>query len=213
MTKKQLTISLCWTKTHLSNSCTWQYQWERTVPYANHSTAQLIENWNNSQVSYRIHISNSQTQHILMSQNYSFVAERNNTLLKVIITLKTLWWSWPNEKVGYHFWQVILLFWLQQKVVSYTKYKIKKNLWIFLSEALAALEKWQTTPDWKQLMQNIRTEYVQCHVKSISYKKLLIDSLVFCICGAQARNLGGAKGRSPSWIIFMPPWINVLDIF
>jgi len=29
---------------HLLNSCIWQHQWERPVPYANHSTAQLIEN-------------------------------------------------------------------------------------------------------------------------------------------------------------------------
>jgi len=34
-----------------------------------------------------------------------------------IITLKTI----LNEKVGNHFCQVILLFWLQQKVVIYMK--------------------------------------------------------------------------------------------
>jgi len=31
-----------------------------------------------------------------------------------------------NEKVGYQFCQVILLFWLRQKVVPYAKYKIQK---------------------------------------------------------------------------------------
>jgi len=30
------------------------------------------------------------------------------------------------KKLGYHSWQVILLFWLRQKVVPYTKYKISK---------------------------------------------------------------------------------------
>jgi len=44
MIKKQLTISLRWTKTHLLNPCTWQHQWERPVAFANHYTAQLIEN-------------------------------------------------------------------------------------------------------------------------------------------------------------------------
>jgi len=37
MTKKSRTISLCWTKTHLFNWCTWQHQWERPVPCANTS--------------------------------------------------------------------------------------------------------------------------------------------------------------------------------
>jgi len=36
-----------------------------------------------------------------------------------IIALKTI----VNEKVGYHFFQVILLFWLRQKVGLYTKYR------------------------------------------------------------------------------------------
>jgi len=40
----------------------------------------------------------------------------------VIITLRTN----LNEKVGYNFCQVILVFWLQQEVVPYTKYKIFK---------------------------------------------------------------------------------------
>jgi len=46
-----------------------------------------------------------------------------------------------NESVGYHFCQVILLFWLQQKVVAYTKYEIYKKLWIFLLEALSTPRK------------------------------------------------------------------------
>jgi len=51
------------------------------LAYTNHSTAQLIENWNNSQISYHIQISNLQTQHPLTSQSYSCL---------VIITLKIL---------------------------------------------------------------------------------------------------------------------------
>jgi len=39
-----------------------------------------------------------------------------------------------NEKVGYHFCQVILLFWLLQHVVPCMKYKI---LLYFISDALA----------------------------------------------------------------------------
>jgi len=89
------------------------------VPYANHFTAQLNENENNSQVSYRHQISNLQIQHMLTSQSYSCVAKRNTTEM-VITTLKTI----LNEKVGYRLCQVILLFWLQQKVFLYAKYKI-----------------------------------------------------------------------------------------
>jgi len=44
MTKKQRTISLFSTKTHLSNSTTWQCHWEWPMSYTNHSTEQLIEN-------------------------------------------------------------------------------------------------------------------------------------------------------------------------
>jgi len=43
-------------------------------------------------------------------------------LVTPLITLKII----LNEKVGYHFCQVILLFWLRQKVVPHTKYKRKK---------------------------------------------------------------------------------------
>jgi len=49
----------------------------------------------NTQVSYRIQISNLQTQYILTSQSYSCNAKRNSTAT-VIITLKTI----LNEKVG-----------------------------------------------------------------------------------------------------------------
>jgi len=52
----------------------------RPVPYTINSTAQLIENENNSQVGYRIQISNLQTKHILTSQSYWCVAKRNSTL-------------------------------------------------------------------------------------------------------------------------------------
>jgi len=48
----------------------------------------------------------------------------NAATVKVITTLETI----LNEEVGYRFCQVILLFWLQQKVVPYTKYKIQKKL-------------------------------------------------------------------------------------
>jgi len=50
------------------------------------------------------------------------VAKRNSTVM-IIITLKTI----LNEKVGYNFCQVILLFWLQQKVVPNAKYEIQKK--------------------------------------------------------------------------------------
>jgi len=61
----------------------------RPVPYTNHSTAQLVENWNSSKISYRIQTSNLQTQHILRLQSYSCIAKRKSTVM-VIITLKTL---------------------------------------------------------------------------------------------------------------------------
>jgi len=90
------------------------------VPYTNHSTAQLIENWNNSQVSYRIQISNLPTQHIVTSQSYLCVAKRNSTVM-VIITLKAI----LNEKIVVSFFPgdpTILA--IQQKVVPHVKYKI-----------------------------------------------------------------------------------------
>ena len=70
----------------------------------------------NSQVSYRIQMSNLQTKHILTSQSYSCIAKRNSTVM-VIITLKTT----LHEKVGYHFCQVIILFSLRQNVIPYKK--------------------------------------------------------------------------------------------
>jgi len=68
------------------------------MPYSNNATARLIVNKNNSQVSYCNQRSNLQTQHVLASQSYSCVAERNSTVM-VIITCKTI----LNEKVGDHF--------------------------------------------------------------------------------------------------------------
>jgi len=41
-------------QTLILTTCTWQQQWERPVPCANHSTGQLTENYSNSQVGYRI---------------------------------------------------------------------------------------------------------------------------------------------------------------
>ena len=62
----------------------------------------------------------------------------------VIITRKTI----LNEKVGYHFCQVILLFWLRQKMVQYTKYKIEeyRNYEYYYQKLWRPLEKRQTTP-------------------------------------------------------------------
>ena len=108
---------------------------ERPVPYSNHSTAQFIDNQNNSHVGYRIQICNLQTQHINTSRTYSCVAKCTSTVT-VIITLKII----LNERVGYHFCQVILLFWLRQKVVPYTKYEY------FYKKLLQPLEKAQRPP-------------------------------------------------------------------
>ena len=91
-------ISLCSTKIHLLNSCTWQQLW-RPVPYTNNSTARLTANKNNSQVTYcdQIGLSNLQTQHIPTLQSYQCFAGRSITV-KLIITFKTI----LNDKVGYH---------------------------------------------------------------------------------------------------------------
>jgi len=51
------------------------------MQYTNRSTAQLIENQNNSQVTYRNQISNFQTHHILSQQMYSYVAKGNSTII------------------------------------------------------------------------------------------------------------------------------------
>jgi len=85
----------------------------KTPACANHSTAQLIEDQKNSQVSYRNLIPNLQTQHILTSQSYSCVAKPNSTVMVILMLNKTI----LNEKVCCHFCQVILLFWLWQKVL------------------------------------------------------------------------------------------------
>jgi len=62
------------------------------------STARLIVNKINSQISYCNTISNLQTQHIHTSQSNLCFAQCNITVM-VIITFKTI----LNEKVGYHF--------------------------------------------------------------------------------------------------------------
>jgi len=93
-----------------------------------------------------------------MSQSYSCVAKRNSSVMviithkkfvMVIITLKTI----LNEKVGYHFCQVILLFWLRPKVVPYTKYKKYRSNYEYVDQKLSRpQEKRQTTPGWKPLI-------------------------------------------------------------
>jgi len=66
----------------------------KTPACANHSTAQLIEDQKNSQVSYRNLIPNLQTQHILTSQSYSCVAKPNSTVMVILMLNKTI----LNEK-------------------------------------------------------------------------------------------------------------------
>jgi len=63
----------------------------------------------------------------------------------VILTLKILI---LNEKVGYHFCHVILLFWLRQKVVPYTKYTVKyiSNYECFYQKLSRPLEKKANDP-------------------------------------------------------------------
>ena len=80
------------------------------MPYANHSTAQFIEHWNNSQVSYSIHISNLQTRHTFLNQ-------------KVISSLPNatiLWWSWESAEIfqGGNVSILLIVFKLQCKWTS-----------------------------------------------------------------------------------------------
>jgi len=56
----------------------------RAVYNSLHNTT-CIENYNNTQDSYCIQISNLQTQHILTSLSYSCVAKRNSTVMVIII--------------------------------------------------------------------------------------------------------------------------------
>jgi len=132
----------------------------RPMSYRNHSTAQLIENENNSQVSYRFQITNLQTQPIVTSklfvhcqmQQYCNGHNHAKNFVMAVFTLKTI----LNEKVGYHFCPVILLFWLQQKVVPDMKYK--SNHEDFYQKISQPLEKRQTVPTevtipgWKPLL-------------------------------------------------------------
>jgi len=54
------------------------------------------------------------------TQQYCNGHNHTQHFVMMIITLKTI----LNEKVGYQFHQLILLFWLQQTVVPYMKYII-----------------------------------------------------------------------------------------
>ena len=76
------------------------------------------------------------TQQYCNGRNYT------QNFVMVIITLKTI----LNEKIGYNFCQVILSFWLREKVVPYKNYEIQKYLWIFLSQALATPRKKTNDP-------------------------------------------------------------------
>jgi len=114
---------------------------------------------NNSQVSCRLQVDKIICKHNLLHRVVRGFSDATALFtVMVIITLKTI----LNEKVDYHFCKVIILFWLRQKVVSYTKYKIETKLWIFLSEALATLEKRQTTPRLKTMtVLNHRRQVIQ----------------------------------------------------
>ena len=87
-------------------------------------------------------MSNLQTQHIISSQSYSCVDNRNSTAL-VIITLKPI----INEKVSYHFCQVILIIFATTKSGSVCETQnLEAIIYIILTGALATPEKGQTTP-------------------------------------------------------------------
>ena len=98
-------------------------------------------------MSYRNQISNLQTQHILTSQSRSCIVKRNcngrnyaQNFVMVIITLK----KYLNEKVGYHFCRVILLFRRRQKVVPLRNIKYRSNYEYFYQKLSWPLEKMQT---------------------------------------------------------------------
>jgi len=54
--------------------------------YVNRSIAEFIANYNNSQVSYRIRISNLQTHHMLKSKSHQFIAKHNSTVTVVDVS-------------------------------------------------------------------------------------------------------------------------------
>jgi len=84
------------------------------VPYTNYSTAQLIEYCQKTPLAATIRCLID--KHITFLRHKVIRALPNETvfcIVVVIITLKTI----LNEKVGYYFCQVILLFWLRQKVI------------------------------------------------------------------------------------------------
>ena len=74
------------------------------------------------------------------TQQYRNGHSHTLNFVMVIITLKTI----LKEKVGYHFCQVILLFWLQQKVLPCKKFQKMMN--IFYQKFSRLLEKRQTIP-------------------------------------------------------------------
>jgi len=105
--------------------------WERPVPYANHSTAQLMVPQSDIYL---------QTQHILTSWSYWCCQTRNSTFM-VIITFETI----LNENVGYHFCQVILLFWLWRQWLHIQNIKSRSN-YVYNFQKL--LQAW----GWKPLL-------------------------------------------------------------
>jgi len=67
------------------NQGSWQHQWERPVPYTNHSTAQLIEYQNKNSLISRNQTSNLQTHHILNVTKFFVRCQTQQYSL--------LWWS------------------------------------------------------------------------------------------------------------------------
>ena len=95
-------------------------------------------------------MSNLPTHHILTSQTYSCAVKRNSTVM-VMITFETT----LNEEIGYHFCQVILLFWLRQKakiIWSPGRASDKNsNYECFYQMLSRPSEKQQTTPSLKTI--------------------------------------------------------------
>ena len=75
------------------------------------------------------------------TQQYCNGHNHIQNIVMVMIARKTI----LNAKLGYHFCQVILLFWLRQKVVPYTKYKYRSNYEYFYEKLSRSQEKRQTT--------------------------------------------------------------------
>jgi len=122
---------------------------------------------NNSQVSYHIQMTNLQTQLILTSQICFCVAKCNSTVM--VIKKTTILTTILNEKVENNFerksgfvrWFV--LFWLQQKVVSYTKDNIQIEIMkILIRRSRDSLEKRQTAPRLKTTELDLQLHSVHC---------------------------------------------------